>query len=189
MRIRVDEIPESGRKLHLHRDQEWLGELMPPEDPFEIALVRPVNADLEIDKRTDHIRITGNIRGTLQVACHRCLKPFLWPLNETVDVYLVEEPQEAEEDEVALEPEELEYEFFDGETIDVDLLVAEQIFLALPYKVLCSEDCRGLCPRCGANLNDEACQCEVVSKSSPFSRLEKLKDQLPASGKARERMD
>lgn len=179
MRIRVDEIPESGRFLHFHWDEDHLRQFLPPEDPFEIELVRPVNVDLEIQKRIDHIRITGTIRGVLRLGCHRCLKPFQWPMDETVDVFLLEEEKAPQEEELELEGEELDFEFFDGQIIEIDQLVAEQIFLALPFKVLCSEDCRGICPRCGVNLNDEECRCATEKEPSAFSRLEAIKSRLP----------
>ena len=79
--------------------------------------------------------------------------------------------------------EDLAYEFFDGEVIEIDQLVAEQIFLTLPVKVLCSEECKGLCPGCGANLNDEACRCKVDDRKSPFAKLVAIKTGLPESGK------
>lgn len=179
MRIRVDEIPESGRFLHVHWDQDKLSQFLPPDDPFELELARPVNVDLEINKGADHIRIQGTIKGVLQAACHRCLKPFPLPLDETIDVFLMEEQKAPEEEEVELEQEDLDYEFFDGEVIEVDQLIAEQIFLALPFKLLCSETCLGLCPRCGANLNDEPCRCEQKREDSPFSGLKMIKDRLP----------
>lgn len=182
MRVRVDEIPESGRFLHFHWDEDRLSQFLPPEDPFDLELVRPVNVDLEIQKRTDHIRITGTIHGVLRLSCHRCLKPFQWPLDETVDLFLVEEQKAPQDEEIEFDDEDLDFEFFDGETIEIDQLVAEQIFLGLPFKALCSEDCRGICPRCGVNLNDEECRCAADRKSSAFSQLEAIKSQLPGSG-------
>ncbi len=179
MRVRVDEIPDSGRFLHFHWDEDRLSQFLPPDDPFEMRLARPVNVDLEIYRRVDHIRIQGAIKGVLQVSCHRCLKPFSWPLDETVDVFLVEERQVPEDEEMDLDEEELEYEFFDGEIIEIDLLVAEQIFLSLPFKVLCSENCRGLCAGCGANLNDEPCSCEKDRGDSPFAKLRSIEGRLP----------
>lgn len=182
MRIRVDEIPDSGRFLHLHWDESWLNQFLPPEDPFDLELLRPVNVDLEIHKRPDHIRIEGSIETVLQVACHRCLKPFPWPLQEKIDLFLMEaEAASQEEEEIELDAEELEYEFFDGETIEIDQLIVEQIFLALPYKILCQETCRGLCPGCGANLNEESCQCDTKGKRSSFAKLEVIRSQLPDS--------
>jgi uncharacterized protein len=181
MRIRVDEIPESGRTLRLHWDEERLREFLPPDDPFNLKLIRPVNVVLSLDKQADHIRVTGKIEGPLEVDCHRCLRKFSFPLNEDVDIYLIEEDRTEEEDEKELDSEELTYEFFDGEVIEIDQLIAEQIFLALPVKVLCSEDCKGICPNCGANLNEEACQCKADSRQSPFAKLESFKRQLPDS--------
>jgi len=151
---------------------------LPPDDPFDLELMRPVNVDLEIYKRPDHIRIVGAIRSILRLVCHRCLKAFTWPFEEKVDVFLIEEAKAPQDEETELEVDELEYEFFDGEEIEIDRLVAEQIFLALPYKILCSETCKGLCARCGANLNEEPCECDRLSKESPFNALEEMKSQL-----------
>jgi uncharacterized protein len=179
MRLRVDEIPESGRFIHLHWDQSRLSRFLQPDDPFEMKLARPVNVDLEVHKRADHVRVMGSIQGELELACHRCLDPVRHPLDETVDLFLVEEARTPEEEETELDLEDLEYEFFDGEVIELDELVAEQIFLSLPHKVLCSEKCRGLCPGCGANLNVETCRCSGGDERSPFARLKVLRDTLP----------
>lgn len=179
MRIRVDEIPESGRFVHLHWAQDRLSQFLPPDDPFEMKLVRPVNVDLEIQKRSDHIRVTGSIRGLLELACHRCLEPVQHELDEAVDLFLIEEAPSEESEEADLEVEDLEYEFYDGEAIEVDQLIAEQIFLSLPHKVLCSDQCRGLCPRCGANINTEPCGCDREESLSPFAKLQALRGSLP----------
>lgn len=178
MRIRIDEIPESGRFLHFHWDENRLNQFLPPDDPSELKLARPVNVDLEIQKRPDHIHISGAISGRLQLTCHRCAESFEYPLKEHVEVFLVEEDRAPKEEETELDLEELDYEFFDGEVIDIDTLVAEQIFLALPFKVLCSENCVGLCQRCGANLNEGPCQCEKGTDDSPFARLKSIQSQL-----------
>jgi uncharacterized protein len=180
MRIRVDEIPDAGKFLRFHWEESRLRHLLPPDDPMPIALERPVEVDLEIHKLTDHVRVTGNIQAAIQIACHRCLEIYSLPLEQQVDAFLVKtERKEASEDDVELEAEELEYEFFDGDVIDIDLLVAEQIFLALPLKALCAEECKGICPRCGANLNTEACNCPKNKKTSPFAGLSSVKLAMP----------
>ncbi|NTW36333.1 MAG: DUF177 domain-containing protein [Syntrophobacteraceae bacterium] len=179
MRIRVDEIPEAGRTLNLHWDHSRLVPYMPEDDPFELKLIRPIQVRLEIQKHPDHVRIVGEVKGNLQVSCHRCLSPFEWQLNEPVDVFLIPEAQSPQEEETELELEELDYDFFDGEVIEIDQLIAEQIFLALPFKALCGESCRGLCPRCGVNLNEEPCRCVGGADKSPFASLLRLKERLP----------
>lgn len=181
MRIRVDEIPEAGRTLRFHWDEERLRQFLPPDDPFNMHLLHPINVVLTVNRLPDHVRVTGHIEGSLEVTCHRCLRDFSYPLSEEVDIYLVEEAKMPEDEDMEIEDEELVYEFFDGEVIEVDQLIAEQVFLALPVKVLCSEDCKGLCPRCGANLNEEACRCEANKGGSAFAKLELIKGRLPDS--------
>ena len=174
MRIRIDELPDSGLSLRFQWGEEQLGPCRSPDDPFELRLPRPVDVELEIQRLDGRIRVTGTVRGELETACHRCLELFRRPLNEQVDVSFVEgRPPELEE-EAELGEEELEAVFLDGEEIDMDLLVAEQVFISLPFKVLCSESCKGLCPRCGANLNEEACRCDAGGKGSPFDALKAL---------------
>jgi len=178
MRVRIDEIPESGRTLRFHWDEDRLRQFVPPGDPFNLKLLHPVNVLLFLNRNPDHIRITGKITGRLEVQCHRCLRPFALPLDEPVDIFLVSNDRMPRDEEKVLEPEELLYEFFDGEVIEVDRLVAEQIFLALPVKVLCSEACKGICPGCGANLNEEACRCSNADRQSPFSKLKLIRSGL-----------
>lgn len=175
MRVRVDEIPESGRSFSFQWGQEMVDRFVPADDPFGLKLLGPVNVALFFDKRLDHIKITGTIKGVLEVACHRCLNPVALTHDEKVDIYLVTEGQSEREEEKELEADELFYEFYDGEVIEVDVLVVEQIFLALPVKVLCREDCRGICPGCGVNLNEEACRCKSRGSRSPFAKLRLLK--------------
>ncbi len=177
MRIRVDEIPDSGKVLRFRWEENRLRDLMPPDDPTDLEMVRPLQVNLELQKRKDHIEVKGTIETELRLACHRCLQPFLWTLDEKVDTILLkEQPVAEEDDELELDREDLDFDFFDGEVIDVDQMVAEQVFLALPYKVLCSESCRGLCARCGADLNVEECTCVESASDSPFARLKALKD-------------
>jgi len=183
MRIRVDEIPESGRSLRFQWSQEDLSRFLPPDDPFEIKLAQPIHVRMELQKRPDHVEVTGKISGTVQVICHRCLAPFLFVLEEVIDLVMVREEDVPEEEETELEEEELEFDFFDGEVIDFDHLVAEQVFLALPVKTLCSHNCRGICPGCGRNLNEEQCACSQETESSPFSKLEEVKSKLPPQGR------
>jgi uncharacterized protein len=154
----VDELPDIGRVIHFHKTDSWLASMT--EDAREITLARPVKVDLEVIPEADRIKLRGHLQGALQVACSRCLQDFV----------LVDAPNE-----IDLRPEDLDTEFFDGVTIDVDLIVAEQIFLALPQKPLCQPDCGGLCSGCGAELNREACQCEKIDRVSVFDALRSVK--------------
>ncbi|MBC7357801.1 MAG: DUF177 domain-containing protein [Desulfacinum sp.] len=174
MKIRVDEIPEAGRFLHLHWTQERLEKMLPPNDPSGLHLRRPLNVDLEIQRRADHLEVTGTIAGVVSLLCDRCLEDYDWQLRRSVRILLFREDAGPSDEEVELDPEEMEYEFFDGEILEIDRMIAEEIFLELPFRSLCFEECKGLCPGCGANLNTEACACTRRDAASPFARLATL---------------
>jgi uncharacterized protein len=80
-----------------------------------------------------------------------------------------------DEREVELLDEDMEVNFLYGETIDLDETIREQIYLSLPMKSLCKEGCLGLCPFCGANLNEGLCKCSRESPYPVFSKLKNLK--------------
>ena len=173
MKVRVDELPDTGRVIHFRKTEPWLASII--EDAVEITLARPVEVDLEVIPEADRIKLGGHLQGALQVACSRCLQDFVLNLDETIDVTLLRPLSVDAPHEIDLRPEELDTEFFDGVTIDLDLIVAEQIFLALPQKPLCQPDCGGLCAGCGVELNREACRCEKIDRVSVFDALRAVK--------------
>jgi len=169
----VDELPDTGRVIHFLKTDAWLASMI--EDAPEITLASPVEVDLEVTPEADRIKLRGHLQGALQVACSRCLQDFVLDLNETIDFTLLRPLSADAPSEIDLRPEELDTEFFDGATIDVDLIVAEQILLALPQKPLCQPDCGGLCSGCGAELNREPCRCEKLDRVSVFDALRSVK--------------
>jgi uncharacterized protein len=82
----------------------------------------------------------------------------------------VTQPQEA--DEVELGAADMEIDYFRGEKINLRDPIQEQVILALPDRVLCKPDCKGLCPQCGADLNEAACDCD---RTPPFGKFAALK--------------
>ena len=84
-------------------------------------------------------------------------------------------PSDAEKSELELSEEDMSVDFIMGDEIDLDEVVREQIYFSLPMKSLCREDCRGLCPVCGINLNKEECKCRREIGHPGFSELKKLK--------------
>ena len=126
---------------------------------------------LPVELRTDymysgkHLIFTGSFKTSLAVQCSRCL---------TRVVYPVELP--FEETFSKTDPESYE---ITGETVSLDRMVEDNILLNLPAKFLCKEDCKGLCPECGADLNKQSCGCigRLAGKSNPFAVLQKLLDE------------
>jgi uncharacterized protein len=176
MQMRVDDIPEGGLDLHLEWDADKLHQLVPDVSLCPFRCVRPIEADLHVERQTDHVVARGRVEGLLQFECCRCLQPLQWDLEAEIDAYMVPQSESYDDEEVELQAEDLEFEFFDGEVIEIDRLVAEQLFLAIPVKPLCAEQCKGICPGCGAELNRASCSCEPMFEDSPFAVLKALKE-------------
>jgi uncharacterized protein len=78
---------------------------------------------------------------------------------------------------VELHEDDLEIGFYDGGGIDVADIFWEQVVLALPVKILCRDDCRGVCPVCGADWNRARCSCREEAEARPFDVLKNLKEE------------
>jgi uncharacterized protein len=131
--------------------------------------------DLQVNAVADlagmEIRIRGAVKTRIEAACSRCLKPVDLPVEREFDLTYRPMSTIARNEEIELPPDELDVGFYEGEGIQLADIVTEQMILAFPMKVICREDCRGLCPTCGADRNREACQCLELQADSPFAAL------------------
>ena len=107
--------------------------------------------------------------------CSRCLEPFTLPVDASFDLRYHPHALNTGEGEREVEEDDLTTAFYENETIDLGLLMAEQFYLALPMKPLCSVECKGLCPECGANLNRATCTCTRGWEDPRFAVLKRLK--------------
>lgn len=141
----------------------------------QFRVVEPVELKLRIHKDHERFRLVGTVSTVLELACSRCLEPFLLPVTSTFDLrYLPQSENIGEERKV--EADDLSDAFYRDDVIDLGQLMEEQFYLALPMKPLCRADCKGLCPNCGANLNDTRCDCQVRWEDPRFAGLKALID-------------
>jgi DUF177 domain-containing protein len=122
-------------------------------------------ADLELYAEAAHAFAAGTFKGHLVVACGRCVGEVRIELDETLRVTFLppaEMPKDDDDGEDGAEVVEGDLDLFpfDGDVIDLEPLFREQFVLAVPYAPLCREDCKGLCPQCGIDLNSGTCTCE-----------------------------
>jgi uncharacterized protein len=115
----------------------------------------------------------GSVRGEATATCGRCLESF--GLAVAKDFALVLTPARPLGGEIELGAPDLTQSFYAGPEIDLTPLVYEQVMLALPTRPLCAEECRGLCPQCGANRNTEACACATSPGDPRLAALRNLK--------------
>ncbi|MBF0343742.1 MAG: DUF177 domain-containing protein [Nitrospirae bacterium] len=118
----------------------------------------PVLGSLFIQMSGEDVLISGTVRCKMTLTCSRCLTEFGNSMELGVDLTYIP-LREEEYEEKGLQTADLDIGFYAGGEIDLQLLVKEQIMLNMPMRVVCSQECKGLCTTCGVNLNEGQCQC------------------------------
>jgi uncharacterized protein len=126
------------------------------------------------------IRINGTLSTSVEFACSRCLEEARVEVRKPFDLFFRERDEEMfdEDEEVELEEEDTRTAFFTGTKLAIADILREQLLLALPMKVLCKVDCKGLCPVCGINLNTGACSCPRQDFSPHMDVLSDIKKRM-----------
>jgi len=162
MKIIIPEIPKEGLDLTI-------------EEAIESETIcSPIRARLKIEKHGSEIIVKGDLTTEVKLQCSRCLKEFyrILSIPVTVVYHPVEELKRDEYHEI--KAEELDMDFYSGEELELINLLKEQIELNLTMKPLCTESCKGICPKCGKDLNVENCTCNMKVIDPRFEALKKL---------------
>ncbi len=151
MKVEVDRISPDGEVVEATSP-------LPEADVAQVGVWfdRPVHVKLKLSVVNRVFVAMGSYETELTMECHRCLKRFTHQAASTD--YIWEQPVQLSGDEI----------------IDLTEGIREDIMLRLPLKNLCSEDCKGLCPMCGKDLNEGPCGCEPVRPPSAFDELDTL---------------
>ena len=146
--------------------------------PDTYTVLRDFTWNITITNTSDAFLVAGTIKGAVAGECGRCLDEFTLDIDGVVEGYFaMDESQTEVPDELG--PDEL-MTLTNGDSIDVEPLLFAAVLLELPLVALCSEDCKGLCCGCGANLNHEPCTCDAdahddFAPENPFAVLSQLK--------------
>ena len=165
LKLDIDSLPEG----HSHKDLR--------EDASELdividggRLVSPVTASLDIDRNGDEIFVAGRATVATEMECARCLKPYAFVLGAPIQiVVMVGDVEEGAEREGLMQVAR------GTGYVDLSDEVRSELLLRVPLKPLCSEDCRGLCPTCGADLNSGKCSCGSAPGDPRWDALKRLK--------------
>jgi uncharacterized protein len=181
LKINVVQIPDSGLNLQFSKEGDWFSELLLDKGECDFTLGR-VDVSCSVNKVRETIVVEGTVETVVGTDCSRCLEPVQAPLKGEFRYVLVPAPDLTGEKsgdkfgaEKELNPDEVDCGYYEGEIIDLDPLVFEQIVLQIPLKALCGESCKGLCPRCGTNLNTGSCDCPVGPVGGKFAALKNFK--------------
>jgi uncharacterized protein len=169
MKISLSDIRDEGLRIHTHMSPGWLDnipELKSGEEGMRLA--SDIDVDLTVTKALREVTVLGNLTFSIEVPCSRCLETVR--LEISPDIRLMLSPADK-----VIDVDDVDHETYRGDEVDLDDYLRGLIAVSLPVKVVCSDDCKGLCPVCGTNLNKGTCGCEKEWEDPRFAELKKLK--------------
>ena len=179
MRINIDDISDSGIGLTFAESAESFPLLLELSRSAECVFLMPLTIDLRIRRIGQMFEADGRFETRVRLSCSRCLADYETPLAADFNLsFSREQPESADparHAEIELGAEEVGLILFQGEEIDLRDPVQEEVLMAVPIKTLCQPECKGLCPQCGADLNQDVCGCERKSINPKFAVLKGLK--------------
>jgi len=126
----------------------------------------------------DDIRVVGELTTGLEIECARCLEPVSYHVDRQFELLFRPQSVNVGPDEREMQDKDAEIAFYEGDGVELEDILREQILLAVPIKTVCREECKGLCPQCGKNLNTGGCQCEPVAEDPRWDALKDLRGKL-----------
>lgn len=173
LKINVTILPDSGLHLVFSEGPQWFENCFPPDAPPDISL-RRVDVDCVITRSQDTVLVKGRFDAEISAPCSRCLETASLLVGADFLYTLIPARPETRED-LELSAEDLETGYYTGDFIDLAPMLCEQIILQVPMRVLCAETCKGLCPRCGENLNTTSCRCRETETDPRLAVLKQFK--------------
>ncbi len=148
-------------------------------DDLGLILVAPLSGTIRLVKAAGDVLVTGTLSTIMQLPCTRCLEPVDVPVTIEIEETFIPITDVATGMHLTL-PEDVDDSTLidDAHILDLTEVVRQELYVSQPNQVLCREDCRGLCPRCGQNLNLDACKCDISEIDSRWSALLTLKNNL-----------
>jgi uncharacterized protein len=170
MRIELENL-EGGKGGFAHVYQP--DDLNPVDDG--VSLIAPAAVNGRVRLSGHEVFVNGHVDTRARVECDRCLKPLELPVSADFSLEYITGSDYESSQAAELTEAEMSVAVFDGEAIDVDEVVKEQILLAVPARMLSREDCKGICPECGADRNTGECCCVAKDIDPRWAALKNLK--------------
>lgn len=180
--INIHIIPETGLTIAASsKEDKWFSGLLQQvfADYFDPTLESRLS--IQLFYFDGLVNVLGGMYLRLKTECNRCLASFQWQSQIPIHVILLPSDDERKkkkkrELEKKADQGDAQLGIYEGHQVDLESLLKEHILLNLPISLTCSDQCKGLCPTCGQNLNVDSCECDKNEKrESPFSILTNLK--------------
>ena len=129
-------------------------------------------------QQINDIRVAGEFSTRVELPCARCLEPVSCTVSKKFDLLYRPQGSDAGKEELSVTAAEAEVGYYQGEGLLLEDVLREQVLLAIPLKTICREDCKGLCPHCGKNLNVDQCNCAEPMEDPRWSVLKDIREKL-----------
>lgn len=168
MLVDRSQILLEGLDLEVHEEPRWDG-----VEGLWLSLA-PVEASFHLERKGNGVLVNGTFTTTAVVMCSRCSEPVSVPVFDQFTILYVGASEAFRAEESELSAAEMDVDVMQGDRLDLSRLLRENVLLNLPLQPLCRAECRGLCPRCGINLNETSCRCHVQEDDPRLLPLQHL---------------
>jgi uncharacterized protein len=124
------------------------------------------------------IRLVGDLSARVELSCARCLDPVQRTVEKPFDLLYRPQGTDAGVSEISVTQAEADIGYYRGEGLLLEDVLREQVLLSVPLKVVCREECKGICQQCGGNLNEQTCDCTQQLEDPRWAALKDLKAKL-----------
>ena len=128
-----------------------------------------------INRTLGEVRVRGSLSVTIEAACDRCLESIEFPVSKKFELFYQPASDYQGGGEEELEEVESEVGYYEGDHFDLNEILREVVLLALPMRIVCREDCKGICPSCGKNGNLNSCDCQTTTLDDRWSKLREFR--------------
>jgi DUF177 domain-containing protein len=160
MKLRVEEITAEAKEIGFLEPEDEVNKILDAGPVRDYHVEGPISVTVSYYRAGMEVFVEGDLSARTRSMCARCAEEFVAPRMRSFRYVMVPRVLDGRADGGDPADEDIEYSYYEGEEIDLSPSIREQLILALPTRALCRDDCRGLCPRCGMNLNYGACGCE-----------------------------
>jgi uncharacterized protein len=177
MKISVDHIQEKALTIQMDEPVDTFPVLLEMQADGTCTFNGPVRGQISAVREYDHLRIAGNVTVPATFICSRCLASYEAQIGSNFTIFFRKGPlgQENDEEETELNDQDLVSATYSDDEIDLTHEIEEQVAMEVPFKPLCNETCKGLCPTCGIDLNQGDCSCGSDEINIKFSALKDFK--------------
>ena len=173
MKIRIEDITADAKEMAFAEPEQEINRILGEGPIREYHLEGPVEVSVSFYRAGTELFFAGMLKTRTGAVCARCAEDFDAAGDRPFRFVL--SPKSIGYDDDNLRAEDLEFSLYEGDEVDLSGLIREQVLLALPTRPLCREDCRGLCPHCGVNLNRTTCGCRVEIPDRRMDAIRSLK--------------